>query len=252
MLGMFKAMRTTLSHLPRKTVTEQYPEERYSLPERSRGLFSVVINPATDDPRCRSCTLCETNCPVQVIRVNYRSKYPVPAVNEARIAAARVAVQPSYDGKLVQKIVAEHYLQDGVGMVHVLQEMQEAFGFLPRLALRQVSVGTGISLSEIYGLASFYPQFRLAPVGKFVINVCTGTACRVAGASQVIDAFSEELGVGLDETTADGLFTLQTANCLGACALAPVVRVGETDTLGRLNADAARELVRTLRAGEEA
>ena len=252
MLGMLKAMRTTLAHLPRKTVTVQYPEQREVLPERSRGLFSVVINPATDDPRCRSCTLCETNCPVQVIRVNYRSKYPVPAVNEARIAAARVAVQPSYDEKLVQKIVEEHYLESGVGMVTVLQEMQEAFGFLPRLALQQVSVGTGVSLSELYGLVTFYPQFRLAPVGKFVINVCTGTACRVAGASQVIDAFSEELGIGLDETTADGLFTLQTANCLGACALAPVVRIGETDTHGRLNADAARELVRTLRAGEEA
>ncbi len=137
-------------------------------------------------------------------------------------------------------------------MVTVLQEMQEAFGFLPRLALQQVSVGTGVSLAELYGLATFYPQFRLAPVGKYIINVCTGTACRVAGASLVIDAFSEELGIGLDETTADGLFTLQAVSCLGACALAPVVRVGDTDTHGRLSADAARELVRSLRAGEEA
>jgi NADH-quinone oxidoreductase subunit E len=252
MLGMLKAMRTTLSHLPRKKITEQYPEERYPLPERSRGLFSVVINPATDDPRCRACTLCETNCPVQVIRVNYRSKYEVPAVNEARISAARVAVQPTYDEELVDKIVTEHYLEDGTGLVTVLQEMQEAFGFLPRLALQQVSVSTGISLSELYGLATFYPQFRLAPVGKYVIGVCTGTACRVAGASLVIDAFSEELGIGLDETTEDGLFTLQATTCLGACALAPVIRIGDTDTQGRLSADAARELINTLRAGEEA
>jgi NADH:ubiquinone oxidoreductase subunit E len=134
----------------------------------------------------------------------------------------------------------------------VFQQMQDALGFLPRLALQQISVSTGVSLSELYGLATFYPQLRLAPVGKYVINVCTGTACRVAGAAQVIDAFSEELGIGLDETSDDGMFTLQATTCLGACALAPVVRVGDTDTHGRLSADAARELVQTLRAAEQA
>ena len=72
MLGILKAMRTTLGHLPQRKITVQYPEQREQLPERSRGLFRVVIDPATDDPRCRACTLCETNCPVQVIRVNYR------------------------------------------------------------------------------------------------------------------------------------------------------------------------------------
>ena len=74
MLGILKAMRTTLGHLPQRKITVQYPEQREQLPERSRGLFRVVIDPATDDPRCRACTLCETNCPVQVIRVNYESK----------------------------------------------------------------------------------------------------------------------------------------------------------------------------------
>ena len=252
MLGMLKAMRTTLGHLPRKKITVQYPEQREVLPARSRGLFSVVMDAATNEPRCRSCTLCDTNCPVQVIRVNYRNRYNVPAVNEARIAAARIAVQPSYDDKLVEKIVDEHYLENGAGMLTVLKEMQEAFGFLPRPALQQVGVRTGVPLAELYGLATFYPEFRLAPVGKYVINVCTGTACRVAGAAQVVDAFSEELGIGFDETTADGLFTLQAVTCLGACALAPVVRVGDTDTRGRLSADGARELIQTLRAAEEA
>ena len=66
-------MRTTLGHLPQRKITVQYPEQREQLPERSRGLFRVVVDPATGEPRCRSCTLCETNCPVQVIRVNYHS-----------------------------------------------------------------------------------------------------------------------------------------------------------------------------------
>ena len=74
----------------------QYPEQREQLPERSRGLFRVVIDPATDDPRCRACTLCETNCPVQVIRVNYRRKYGAGAQRSPH-RSRRVAVQPSHD-----------------------------------------------------------------------------------------------------------------------------------------------------------
>src|SRR5450759_2976126 len=89
MLGMFKAMRTTIRHLPMKIITVQYPEQRERLPERSRGLFRVVIDPASGEPRCRACTLCESNCPVQVIRVNYTSKYQLPVPNAARLGDAR-------------------------------------------------------------------------------------------------------------------------------------------------------------------
>jgi NADH-quinone oxidoreductase subunit E len=249
-LGMLKAMRTTLRHLPMKKVTEQYPEQRAELPDRSRGLFKVVAEPANDGvARCRACTLCETNCPVQVIRVNYTSTYQLPAVSEARIAEVRVAVQPTFDAALVDKVVDEHYFGQGASMVAVLQEMQDAFGFLPRLALQQVSARTGVSLSELYGLATFHPQFLLAPLGKYVIDVCTGTACRVAGAAQVIEAFEEEMRVRCGETSDDGLFTLQAATCMGACALAPVIRMGE-DMRAQLTADAARALVAELRAAE--
>lgn len=252
MLGMLKAMQTTLRHLPRKKVTEQYPEQRAELPDRSRGLFKVVAEPANDGvARCRACTLCETNCPVQVIRVNYRSTYELPAVNEARIANVRVAVQPTFDAALVDKIVDEYYWGQGAGMVSVLQEMQDAFGFLPRLALQQVATRTGVSLSELYGLATFHTQFLLAPLGKYVIDVCTGTACRVAGAGQVIEAFEEEMQVRCGETSDDGLFTLKAGTCMGACALAPVIRLGE-DMRVQLTADAARALVAELRAAETA
>jgi len=105
MLGMLKAMRTTLSHLPKKKITVQYPEQRDRLPERSRGLFRVVIDPSSGEPRCRACTLCESNCPVQVIRVNYTSKYRLPVPNAARISEARLAAQVGVDLKALQPVL---------------------------------------------------------------------------------------------------------------------------------------------------
>ena len=249
MLGMFKAMRTTLKHLPMKKITVQYPEERERLPERSRGLFRVVIDPASGDPRCRSCTLCESNCPVQVIRVNYTSKYALPAPNAARIAEARIAAQAGVDLKLLQPVL-DDFREHGTGLIAVLQNAQDAYGYLPRLALQEVSLQTGVSLAQIYGVASFYNQFRLSPVGKHLITICHGTACHVAGAPRITDAFSEELGIEVGKTTKDRLFTIQAVSCVGACSLAPVVRVGDDETHGRMTPDKARKLVADLRRQE--
>ncbi len=249
MLGMLKAMRQTIGHLGQKKITVQYPDEREQLAERSRGLFRVVVDPTSDDARCRSCTLCETNCPVQVIRVNYTSKYKLPLPNQARITERRLDSQPQVDLTRLDPIV-EGYFASGTGMIGVLQHTQEEYGYLPRAALHAIAQRTGTSLAQIYGVASFYNQFRLSPVGKYLITVCQGTACHVAGAPLVTAAFSEELDIALDGTTKDRLFTLQAVNCVGACALAPVVRVGDDDTYGRMTPDLARKLVRDLRAQE--
>jgi len=251
MLGMFKAMRTTIRHLPMKKITVQYPEEREQLPERSRGLFRVVIDPASGDPRCRSCTLCESNCPVQVIRVNSTSKYQLPVPKAARIAEVRIAAQEGVDLAALRTVLDDHH-EHGTGLVTMLQNTQEVYGYLPRLTLQAISLETGISLSQIYGVASFYNMFRFSKVGKHVLSVCVGTACHVAGAPLLIDAFAQELGIAVGGTTPDGLFTLQTVNCIGACALAPAVRLGEEETFGRLTPDEARKIVRELRREEEA
>ena len=88
--------------------------------------------------------------------------------------------------------------------------------------------------SRVFGVASFYSQFRLEPVGKHVISVCMGTACHVAGAPLIAEAFAQELDIAVGDTTPDLLFTLQTVNCIGACALAPAVRLGEDETFGRV------------------
>ena len=249
MLGMLKAMRQTLKHLPAKKITEQYPEERFELPERSRGLFRVVVDASRGEARCRACTLCETNCPVQVIRVNAESKYKLPVPNQAHIVRERLESQPPIDLRKLEPIVAG-YFESGTRMIQILQQTQEQYGYLPRLALQEIAQRTGVSLSEIYGVASFYNQFRLKPVGKYLITVCHGTACHVAGAPLVSAAFSEVLGIDLNETTKDRLFTLQAVNCVGACALAPVVRVGDDETHGRMTPDSARQLVHDLRRRE--
>ena len=250
MLGILKAMGTTLRHLPQRKITVQYPEQREQLPERSRGLFRVAIDPATDEPRCRACTLCETNCPVQVIRVGYRSAYDLPAVNEARIQRVRTDSQPVPDLAPLAPVI-DHYRETGTGLMAVLQHTQEIYGYLPRLALQEIAVETGVSLSQLYGVASFYDQFRLSPVGRFVVTVCHGTACHVAGAPLITEAFSDELGLEVGKTTKDRLFTLQTVSCVGACALAPVVRIGDDETHGRMSPDKARALVAELRGRAE-
>jgi len=244
MLGVLKAMTTTLRHLPMRKVTVQYPEQREVLPERSRGLFRVVIDPASDDPRCRSCTLCESNCPVQVIRVNAVSTYALPAVDEARIRRARLETQPACDVTLVDPVIAD-YFGNGTGLIGVLQNVQETYGYLPRAALHEVSLRTGISLSQIYGVVSFYNQFRLSPVGKYIIDVCHGTACHVAGAPLITQALEDELGVENGKTTKDMFFTLSSVACMGACSQAPVMRIGD-QTFGHLTPDKTRKAIRKL------
>ena len=242
MLGMFKAMRTTLKHLPMNKITVQYPEQRERLPERSRGLFRVVIDPASGEPRCRACTLCESNCPVQVIRVNYTSKYQLPVPNAARLAEARLAAQPDVDLKPLQPVLEDYY-EHGTGLIAMLQNAQEAYGYLPRLAIQEISLQTGVSLSQIYGVSSFYNQFRLSPVGEHIIDVCHGTACHVAGAVQITEALEEELGVPDGKTTTDMKLTLSSVACMGACSQAPVMRIGD-QTYGGLTPDKTRKIIR--------
>ena len=115
------------------------------------------------------------------------------------------------------------------------------------MALEDIADEMQLPFSRVFGVASFYSQFRLQPVGKHVIDVCMGTACHVAGAPLVVEAFSQELEIPVGGTTPDGLFTLQTVNCVGACALAPVVRLGDDETFGRMGPNEARKLVRKLR-----
>ena len=108
-------------------------------------------------------------------------------------------------------------------LISVLEEIQARYRYLPREAMILVSERLGVPLSQVYSVATFYNAFSLVPRGKHTICVCTGTACHVRGAVQVLDRLQTKLGIGPGETTRDREFTLETVNCLGCCALGPVV-----------------------------
>ena len=133
-------------------------------------------------------------------------------------------------------------------LIAVLEEVQNEYGYLPEDALRAVADQTGRSLVDIYAVATFYRSFSLSPRGRHVICACLGTACHVRGAPMVVEEFERRLGVKVGETTPDGEFTLETVNCLGACALGPIVVVD-----GRYfsNVDTAKVkgILRDVRAG---
>lgn len=112
-------------------------------------------------------------------------------------------------------------------LIPVLHEIQDLYGYLPETALRVVAGELGLSMSEIYGVASFYHFFSLTPKGEHVIHVCMGTACYIKGAQSVLDRLSTELNVPVQGTTEDNKFTLEATRCLGACGLAPVLTIGE-------------------------
>jgi NADH-quinone oxidoreductase subunit E len=130
-------------------------------------------------------------------------------------------------------------------LITILQKIQEIYGYLPLSAMRYLAQRTGIKAAKIYGVATFYKQFRLTPIGKYVILLCKGTACHVNGAGKLEDALSEELGIKSGETTSDGLFTLSSAACLGCCSLAPVMMIND-QVYGELTPKKAGQIVRKL------
>jgi len=146
--------------------------------------------------------------------------------------------------------IVERYKNYAGATIPLLQEIQKKFGYLSEDVLDCVSEATGIPLSQLYGVATFYSQFSLVPVGKNVISVCYGTACYVSGAKRITEALADELGIEEGETTHDRQFTLRSVACLGACSLAPVMRIND-ETYGRLTPKKAREIIRNTRAKEK-
>ncbi|NLX13524.1 MAG: NAD(P)H-dependent oxidoreductase subunit E [Phycisphaerales bacterium] len=126
------------------------------------------------------------------------------------------------DRQEILQILADHGHDRG-GLIAILEEIQSRYGYLSEEALRIVSAQTGRSLVDVYGIATFYRAFSLVPRGKHLVCACLGTACHVRGAPRVVDELERQLGIQAGGTTPDGEFTLETVNCLGACALGPVV-----------------------------
>ncbi len=135
----------------------------------------------------------------------------------------------------LRKIVEELKDQPG-SLMPIMQKAQEIYGYLPIEVQTMISEWTGIPMEKIYGVATFYAQFALAPKGEYRISVCLGTACYVKGSQAVYDKISEVLGIGEGECTADGKFSLDSCRCVGACGLAPVMMIND-DVYGRLTPD---------------
>lgn len=148
--------------------------------------------------------------------------------------------------EILQKI-ADNYRENGGNVISLLQETQEALGYIPREAIDYFSADLGIAPSRFYGVATFYSQFRLTPVGKNKITACCGTACHVRGAERILSSIKRELKLGdEEETTPDKEFTVEKVACLGFCSYAPVVLVNGK-VRGKTNADPVLKEIRSLK-----
>ena len=141
---------------------------------------------------------------------------------------------PEQEKKLQAVIAANR--QDPSKLMAVMQEAQEIYGYLPFEVQEMIADGMNVPLEKVYGVATFYAQFALSPKGQYDISVCLGTACYVKGSGDIFNKLSELLGIGADECSADGKFSLTACRCIGACGLAPVLTVNE-EVYGRLTVD---------------
>ncbi|MBQ9993832.1 MAG: NADH-quinone oxidoreductase subunit NuoE [Clostridia bacterium] len=156
------------------------------------------------------------------------------------------------DLSLLEDTLAK-YASDSGNLITILQHAQEIYGYLPIDVIYHVAERTGTTPARVMGVATFYAQFSLKPIGKYLVMLCQGTACHVNGSERILRAVSEELGIGDGETTDDGLFTIKNVACLGCCSLSPVMMIND-ETYGSLTPEKAVGILRDLRekAKEEA
>ncbi len=165
----------------------------------------------------------------------------------ARVNEAGSPDRLAVDQQDILRVLAGHSRERG-GLIAALEEVQARYGYIPEAALRILSEETGRSLVDIYGIATFYRAFSLVPRGRHLVCACLGTACHVRGASRVVEELERQLGIQAGETTPDGEFTLETVNCLGACALGPVVVI-DGQYFSKVGKSRIRQLLQDASAG---
>ena len=150
-------------------------------------------------------------------------------------------------GVKTKQIVKKHG-RDKSTLIAVLQDIQEAFNYLPKQALKTAAKAMNVPLSRVYEAATFYTAFSLKPRGKNIVKICKGTACHVRGASALQDKFERTLGIKPGEMTPDGKFSLETVNCVGACALGPVVVIN-TEYSGQVTMNKVDKIIAKINEG---
>lgn len=143
--------------------------------------------------------------------------------------------------------ICDRYKDETTPLMMILSDIQKEYGYIPLEVQELVSANTGVSVAEIYGVVTFYSFFSLKPKGKYVIGCCLGTACYVKGAQQVIDKFSDILGIKPGETTEDGMFTIDALRCIGACGIAPAVSINGK-VYPKVSVSAVQGIIDSLRA----
>ncbi|MFB3907360.1 MAG: NADH-quinone oxidoreductase subunit NuoE [Candidatus Eisenbacteria bacterium] len=150
----------------------------------------------------------------------------------------------------IDEIIAS-YEAKPTALIMILQEVQQEFYYLPREAMKQISKRMDLALSQVYGVATFYKAFSLEPRGKHHVCVCTGTACHVRNSRSIVEKLERDLHVDRGHTTKDGMFTLETVNCVGACALGPVV-VADEKYWGHLTVSDVDKMLAAIREDDRA
>ncbi len=157
-------------------------------------------------------------------------------------------IETSVDLYLIDPLLKKYKNKKG-SLIPILQGTQNIYGYLPKDAFYKIAEVTGIELNEMYGVATFYTQFRLSPVGKHIIKVCHGTACHVQNATAISESLEDALSIKDGETTEDRLFTLESVACLGCCSLAPVMMI-DGETYGKLTGSQAVKIVKEIKIKE--
>ena len=192
----------------------------------SVGSYKVKIRRKArfvDEEKCTGCGQCIERCPVQ-----YRPhQYPATAGGDGRGYGLPLEPELPPDLKAIVDRALELCRPERASVISVLQDINQSLGYLPEEAIRYVSRKTNVPLLALYHVATFYKAFSLTPRGKHVIRVCLGTACHVRGAPLLLEALKARLGIEPGQTTPDKKFTLETVNCLGTCAMGPVVVADE-------------------------
>ena len=146
------------------------------------------------------------------------------------------------DLRPVEEII-ERYGSEKGALIPLLQDAQDAYGYLDENIMRELAKRAGYQLSQVYGVATFFAQFRLKPIGEYLIRVCHGTACHVAGATQITDEICNQLDIKEGDNTPDGKFTLESVMCVGACSLSPIMLIGD-DTHGKLKPTSIKKILK--------
>ncbi|MTK10982.1 MAG: NAD(P)H-dependent oxidoreductase subunit E [Clostridiaceae bacterium] len=153
------------------------------------------------------------------------------------------------DLSLMDNVFDRYYKENG-NLISILQDAQGVYGYLPLDVLKLIADKTGNKRAKVYGVVTFYSQFRLNPIGKYIILQCQGTACHVNGSEAVGNAICDELGISPGETSSDGMFSLEDVACLGCCSLAPVIMING-EAYGNLTPDGARKIIKDIYAKEK-